>query len=271
MRELLDEAIGVAPPTRIDVDATIARQRRILLLRPAGVLVAVVVVIAAIVFAGNGMVPPAAQRNAPAMSRPSSAATVPSRSPEPNDQVLRRQSTAINELLRVGLTGVTVSDRLTRAATVDVISGMDYPGYRAGAHMSIAVLTTAAGIGDFTFSADSRPGTGSSPLPSETAPEPGSCAEWRGKFEYRGPGSNTFDCTDSIGPEGETVLALSMHNGDLIVYAVLVWRPYSLVSVSVRNCWNGWDGKQPSAAYLPAPPLTLERITAIALDPRLAM
>lgn len=58
MRELLDEAIGVAPPTRIDVDATIARQRRILLLRPAGVLVAAFATVAAIVVAGNGLAGP---------------------------------------------------------------------------------------------------------------------------------------------------------------------------------------------------------------------
>lgn len=186
--------------------------------------------------------------------------------------MLRRQSAAINELLRAGPAGVTVADLRTRAAAVEVIPSKDYPGYMAGdAHMTIAALTTAGGTADFSFTADARPGTGSSPLPSETAPAPGSCDEWRAAFKPEGSGYSPPECTDSTGPGGETVLALSVRNGQIVMYAVLVWRPYSLVSVSVRNCWNGWDGNQAPAVFLPAPPLTLDRLTTIALDPRLAM
>jgi hypothetical protein len=273
MRELFDEAIGVAPPTRIDIDATIARQRKIHLLRPLGAAAVAFVAVAAILVAGNGLDRWSQRSGTMPIGGPGSATPTLDRSPESAEQVMKRQTSAINELLRANLNGVTVADLRTRAATVEVIASKDYPGYLAGnAHMAIAVLQSPAGTGDFHLRIEPRTGTGAAPSPSETTPEPETCDQWRAAIQAQGSEAiSDPQCAQSTGPAGEKVLAVSARHDQVIIFDVLVWRPDSLVSVSARNCWNGWESDRAPTSFLPQPPLTLKQLTAIAVDPRLAM
>jgi hypothetical protein len=273
MRKLFDEAVGVAPPTRIDIDATIARQRKILLLRRLGAAAVAFVAVTAILVAGNGLDRWSQRSGTTPIGGPGSASPTPDRSPESAEQVMKRQTAAINELLRANLNGVTVADLRTRAATVEVIASKDYPGYLAGnAHMAIAVLRSPAGTGDFGLRVEPRPGTGTAPSPSATTSEPETCDQWQAAIQAQGSEAPSApQCAQSTGPGGEKVLAFSGHQGQITTFGVLVWRPDSLVSVSARNCWNGWGSDRAPTSFLPQPQLTLNQLTAIAIDPRLAM
>jgi hypothetical protein len=186
---------------------------------------------------------------------------------------MKRQTATIIELLRANLNRVTVADLRTRAATVEVIASKDYPGYEAGnAHMAIAVLQSSAGTGDFHLRVEPRAGAGGLPSPSEaTASEPESCHQWQAAMQAQGSEIIDPQCTQNTGPAGETVLAFSARHDQIVTSGVLVWRADSLVSVSARNCWNGWESDRAPTSFLPEPQLTLEQLTAIAVDPRLAM
>jgi hypothetical protein len=120
--------------------------------------------------------------------------------------------------------------------------------------MAIAVLQSPAGTGDFQLRVEPRAGTGALPSPSETTSEPESCAQWQAAMQAQESEVSDPQCAQSTGPGGEKVLAVSVRHGQIITFDVLVWRPDSLVSVSARNCWNGWESDRPD--QLPAPAAT---------------
>jgi hypothetical protein len=259
MRELLDDAIGTAPPTAIDVDTVMARQRRIGLLRPAGAVAAALAVLAAV----GGVAAVASGSGQQSGTTPAPAVT---RTREPVDQIMRRQSAAINELLRANLPGATIRDLRTRGSNVEVISSAEYPGHRAGDDpMTYAALESSRGTGLFALNVYLHTGTGTTPDPSETAPPAATCAQLRSQIK-----DSTVECADRTGPASETIVASTISSGPTVVHRVLVWRADSLVVLTAYNYWNDWDGNQPPAVFLPQPPLTVDQLVGIGVDPRLA-
>jgi hypothetical protein len=207
---------------------------------------------------------------APSTGSPGPVSPTPGRSPETQNEILQRQSAAINELLRANVRGFTIADRRTRSATIEVIPSKDYPGYGVDtAHMTDVVFTSPTGIGDLGLYVKPQP-AGVSRGPNDAV------FAWESCFKSPAGGSpappGNYECVDGAGVETAT-----FRNNGMIAYNVQVYRPGSWVRVTVRNCWSGWTRtstsfmERPCTDTLPEPPLTLDQVKAIALDPRLAM
>ena len=286
MRDILDEAIGASPPTRIDIDAVIARRRRVSVLRSLATITAAGAVAAAVVTAavavnapnpGPGLGRPGGsgnQRSATATPPPTPAA-LPSRGPQTTNEVQLRLSTSLTGQLTAALTAVKIDDRRTKTAGLRVYPRQDGPdpGYVATVR-----LTTAAGSGTFTSLSAHRTEAAPTPTPSgpiTTRPDPPTtCEEFWAGSQTASANPSDRQCRTSVGPDGQVVLAtMDKFDDRAIRYEVVVLWADAYVDVTLENYFEGWEneGDPPDQTYLPAPQLTMEQLGTLAENPSLGV
>jgi hypothetical protein len=282
MRDLLDEAIGTSPPTRLDLDAIVARNRRFAMLRSGATIAVAGGTAAAIIAAIVAVNPPGretrpspggvnAGRSASGQATPSPA-PLPSRPAQTPTEIKQRLATTLTNQLTAALPNVKIEDLSTKAVGIRVDSGGGYqPGYRVGVR-----LTTDAGSGTLRMISAPRPKAAPVPSPSgpvTTRPEPPtSCAEFWAGSQTAPAHPSDRQCRATIGPQGQIVLAaIDKLDAQAIRYEVVVLWAESSVDLVLENYFEGWtgEGDPPDQTFLAAPQLTLEQLSTIAESPAL--
>jgi hypothetical protein len=281
MRDLLDEAIGASPPTRLDLDAIVARNRRFAMLR-SGAAMAVAAGTAAAVIAAIVAVNPPARENRPAPGgldpTTASGQATPSPAPLPSGpaqtttQIKQRLATTLTNQLTAGLPNVKIEDLTTKAVGIRVVlEDGRQPGYRVGVR-----LTTAAGSG--TLRLISAPRVKAAPAPSPSGPvttrpnPPTSCGEFWAGSQTAPVHPSDRQCHATVGPQGQIVLAaIDKMDAQATRYEVVVLWAGSFVDLVLENYFEGWagEGDPPDQTFLAEPQLTLEQLSTIAASPAL--
>jgi len=276
VRQTLDQAIGVAPASTVDVDRVVAKgrfRRRLAVAGAAGgTALAAVGLIAALTLTtgprpGPGPGPTEVQPAAPDGGAPVRAGETP-------EQTTARLVTALTDGLTSALPGVRLTDGPTGQAGVVVFSD--------ARHSADIVLTTAAGPSEVFF--ESWPG-GDQPESSAPTDWPSgqpappvaitwirSCAELPHNETIIAEGHRVADeCQESTGAGGQTIVAITERCLDCATpttyrYDVYVTWTNARVGLSINR-----DTKRGPAGSGAAPLLTLEQLVAIAADPRLTV
>jgi len=255
IRQLFDAAIGVAPPSTIDIDALIRRQRKMTLVRRwgritgAATAVVGVAVAGTLGFAGGGFQP------TPEPEKPPRA-------------VVGRFDPAVAKRLGEALQ-VAMEEQLPDAAFLpgrrEPFTFRDEEG---DSYFSDFAIRDENGVGSFMVvaTAGHRGPTGCDDN-----------ADQDGLASYR------ISCQANTGPSGETVVAvtsddrLTDRNDDrrIIGHVVFVNKPDGTsISMFVRNfhstksVWGPGEEMEPTATR---PPMTTEQMVAVALDPGLTL
>ncbi|HEY2672156.1 MAG TPA: hypothetical protein VGJ07_17530 [Rugosimonospora sp.] len=289
MHDMFDEAIGSSPPSKLDIDAIVARKRRYAAWRSGAAIAAAGGVAAAVIVAsvavhaagrGSGLGPAGGGLgNRPSAagvaSPPPSPAALPSRPPETPGQVEQRLAATLTGQLTTLLPGVQVNDLRTKGAGVGVSPVQDNgsgPGYRAGVR-----LNNSAGTGTFTALSAQRH---DAPTPSPTGPlttrpqPPTSCEQFWAGSQTAPAHPDDHQCNASVGPDGQIVLAaIDKLDGQAIRYEVVVLWAHSYVDVTLENYFEGWEGEgdPPDRTFLPQPQFTLAQLATLAEDPSLGI
>lgn len=274
MFKTIEEQIGASPLSTIDVDAiVVAGRRRTRLRRLAAVgsttaaATAVVATLALTVSAlgtpgqpsAPTVVPPAAQPAGPDGAAPVHAGETP-------EQTTQRLAAALTDALTAALPGVVLTEWFGGQPGVLV----NYEGkpdrYNAG-----TVLTVEAGQNQVDF--QSWPG-GVLPPPMTVTSSPPD-AWFESCEDVTDPRHSQLECTDSIGPDGQKIVAFTVLCGPddecpvgmVSSYRVYVTWTNARVELSIAAAT-----KRGGPADPPAPPLlTLEQVIAVAVDPGLTV
>ncbi len=279
-KERIDEIIGATPPSTVDVDAIVARERKTAWLRPnpwvttaAGV--AAVAVGAAFVLAPGspGSVSPAAgSSSAPELPEPCKIPTLmgPVPTEKPADAMVR-------------LTGVlttAVNARLAAGTTLSP-SAANYPVGDPGrgplqvVHSSRPVTNGGGGVctgGEDEFLAGATTvRSGKKGGVQATLGRLGGRLNMPADCVDQAPKGMEQVCHRSIGPKGEVIVAttLTSKGGGPSIHRVEVARADKIGVI--LDAANAVDAKRDRKPDSPAPPLTLEQLTEIALDPGMTL
>lgn len=277
-RNIFDEAIGDVPPSTVDVDAVVARQRRAALVRGLGTPAAVAAAAVVAVTVGAALaVPGGLGSGSGGPSQQPSGAPTPTISPcaQPSDlppipgepaEVAARLRAALDAAVREQL-----PDAQLTANSMAVYDGRQYEPlefvhvYQEGAnyggscqghqdyYLARATVTDPAGTGSILASVGRVEEPGSFMLQcSATSPE------------------RTF-CQERTGPGGERITVTTLVVGEgAIVHRIDAVRPDgTMVTVDSQNV--GSDIKEDGPAQRPTPPLTHDQLIAIALIPGLTL
>jgi hypothetical protein len=284
MRDIFDEAIGTSPPTTVNIDTVIGRQRRIARLRSAGALggagAAMAAIVATAVVAGlfggdtAAQSPGSGDRSSAVVATSPSAAPLPSRSPESAQQITQRLTTTLTARLTALLPGVHLTDRRTKKPGVRVYPRAAGP---AGGYLSTLRVTTSAGSGTFWLVSSPRPKPGPSPSPTGPVTDrpdpPTTCADFWADSQTAPAHPDDRQCTASTGPDGQIVLsALDQLDANAVRYEVVVLWAGAYVDLTLENYFEGWqnEGDPPTMTFLPSPQLTLNQLATLAQNPNLA-
>jgi hypothetical protein len=294
MRDMFDRAIGVLPPSTIDIDAIVTRKRRYLALRSyaavtaaSGLAAAAVVATVALIGTGGGVGQPVAGTSTRGYSNPTGAQAtaspaespgdLPSRPAESPTQVEQRIAVTLTDQLTRLLPGVHLNDRRTKVAGIKV-----YPVPGSDGYLASARVVTQAGTGTLTSLSSPRHAAQSpSPSPGTSGPAVTSRPEQVGSCDDFWAGSHTApahpddrQCAQSRGPEGQIVLsAVDKITSTAIRYEVVVLWAHSYVDVTLENYFEGWEGQgdPPNMTFMPVPQLTLAQLATVAGTPALGV
>jgi hypothetical protein len=302
-RELLDETITGPMPPFGSVDALIARERRAQGRRRfaaagAAAFGVVAVLVAVTAFGGTPTASPPPigatldPSAAPSASQPPTAAPSPSASspwptppPEPDPADLRVLTAVLKAHVSDRLPGTTFTSNYpgmrAMEVTVDRLEGSVPKGSGYNSLWASAdIAVDGRGLGSFDlglgFVDDGRPGAQWCAT-TKTLYDGGSCntmADVSGVLEVLTGCADKADddprtCQERPGAHGETIVTLGgkVGGGDRAEYRVDVTRPDGTALLLMCRNWTRADGRDGSIK----PPLRLDDLVAIALDPRLAM
>jgi hypothetical protein len=284
VRHSLDQTIGSSPVSTVDLDAVVATGRRRRVWRrmsvagaAGGSLVAIGVVAALVFTPGGTPAPNRAQPPAAAGTTTAATNTAPRHPGETTDQTKQRLATALHSGLSAALPGVQVGDGPTGQSGVLVyLEG-------SGAYTTDTVLTTPAGQGEvFLVSWPTGLPAAQTPTSSSTDGQRPpiavvwvtSCADlpyindaqtWDGK-------QLVFECADSVGLQGQTVVAVTQRctgcaGQPVLGHDVYVTWSNARVNLSIaRDTKRGEPGDS-----LTAPLLSRDQLIALAVNPDLAV
>jgi hypothetical protein len=282
VHDTLDQAIGAAPVSSVDVDTVVARgrrrgfRRRLAVTGAAGgtACVAVGIVIALVLTSASpptaGRTQNQAQPGASLTTGPVHDGTAPGHDGETQQQTQRRLADALTSGLTAALPGVRLSNGPTGRPGV-VVGGYDNSRYD-----SDIVLTTAAGTSEVGFV--SSPGGGPTLSPAQGAMPRvilwlESCAALPSAKIFSGEGYRIIDsCQQSTGPAGQTVVVVTERcTGCPHKYTI-----YYDVYVTWRNAWvnlivNRDTKRGGPDDSLTAPVLSADQLVAIAINPDLTV
>ncbi|OXM63722.1 hypothetical protein [Amycolatopsis vastitatis] len=280
-REQFDAAIGAVPPSTVDVEAVLDRERRRARVRrvanpwtAAGAGVAAVAAGAVLVLAPGDPAPSVVQ---PGAAAPPSSSDPCRLAPRPTTAPLREKATVVADRLTTVLTDA-VRQRVAAGTTLGVHTLGQYP--KGTQHPPLAFFhvfsatvakdSTCSGGEDYFMAAASttekahkgnvwavvtRLGGNATPA-SECSPPP-----------ERTEGS----CHRRTGPHGETIVeeTFTMPGGPT-VNRVNVTKPDGTgVLVEAQN--TARDANQGDAPDMPSPPLSLAQLAEVGLDPGLTL
>jgi hypothetical protein len=282
MRNSLDQAIGVAPVSTVDVDRIVARARRRGLQRRVAAAAGGTTVVAAGVVAALALTTPGgpAPGSGQYIVRPGAAsAAAPVRGGETTDQAKQRLSAALAHGLTAALPGVRLSDGPTGQPGVLVYldQTQDPANYNTD-----TVLATANRQGEVFLV--SWPG-GRVPVPDGPTSGPSgqpapptfvrwvtSCADLSTGNAFMDGHQVVNDCQDSVGPAGQTIVTLTERCVDCPGQPTFRYDAYVTWSNARVNLGIERDTKRgASAESATAPLLTLDQVIAIATDPDLTV
>ena len=239
-RTMFTEAVGEIPPTSIDVDRIMARQRRVIRLRRIGVVVAAAVAVGAVtVGAVSGIGRP--RTEVPVAPAPS----IPAVHTPPPQQ--RRPFTQLD---------IAVFEAVHRVAPdlewVNWNSGPGTRGYEPKVWMGQGEIRSGARAGTLVL--------------QFSYPDWGKIGPCTAELVKRG-------CVTRTGPGGELIQTVSTRNPDAGLN-----RAKGAVDKSKMTLTNSMLMERPDGRVLIVdlhgddenPPLTLEQLTALALDPAVA-
>ncbi|WP_203923637.1 hypothetical protein [Rugosimonospora africana] len=190
-------------------------------------------------------------------------------------QVKQRLVNTLTSQLTALLPGVQINDRTTKQAGITIRPGQDN-GPGQSYHASVR-LTTSPGSG--TFDALSAPRS-ESPTASPTGPvtdrpqPPTTCEQFWAGSQTAPAHPDDRQCTVSVGPEGQIVLAaIDKLDTQAVRYEVVVLWAHSYVDVTLENYFEGWvnEGDPPNQTFLPTPQLTLTQLATLAENPALGV
>jgi hypothetical protein len=233
-RRALQDAVGKIPPTSIDVDQIIGRQRRLIRLRRVGVLVAAAVAVGAITIgavAATGR-PDAQLPVAPTPSVPAVPTPPP---PQQQGKAFTRLDTAIFEAI----------DRVAPGLRwISWNSGITTRGYEPNGWMGQGEVRSDAGTGELVV--------------QFSPPDWGEVGPCTGDLVKNG-------CVMTTGPGGEKIMTFSTRNPAngkhrplTLTHSMFMQRPDGRVLIVDIH---GADEKSP---------LTIAQLTALVLDPAVA-
>src|SRR5215831_7026652 len=212
MRHSLDQAIGAAPVSTVDVDQIVARARRRGLQRRVAAAAGGTAVVAAAVVAALALSTPGgpARGSGQYVVRPGSASVAaPTRAGETTDQAKQRLSAALARGLTAALPGVQLSDGPTGQPGVVVYfdDGQNRANYNTD-----TVLATANRQGELflvSWPGGRVPAAGPTGGPSGQPASPtfvawvSACADLStGGYAFMDGHRVVQDCQDSVGPAG---------------------------------------------------------------------
>jgi hypothetical protein len=281
-REQFDAAIGVVPPSTVDVEAVLDRERRRARVRrvanpwtAAGAGVAAVAAGAVLVLAPSGPAPSVVQ---PGAAPPPPSSDACRLAPRPTTAPLKEKATVVADRLTTVLTDA-VRQRLAAGTTLGVHTMGQYPkgtqhGPLAFYHVFSALVAhgggECSGGEDYFMAAASttekthkgsvwavvtRLGGNASPE-TECGPPPD---------DMQG------SCRRRTGPHGETIVEQTLTTpGGPTVDRVNVTKPDGTgIIVEAQN--TARDAKLGDAPDMPSPPLSLAQLSEVALEPGLTL
>jgi hypothetical protein len=267
--EDFDKAIGRTPPSTVDVERVIARERRRSWLRASPVALAAAAIVAisagAVMFSGAGVAP-----------------SVPATLPSPSTQSYCPGNTPTAPRLPVDiedaaarLSGVLKSAVVDRAAAGTKLAPNVAAQYPAGImheplvfyHVSTQAEPRADGCGGGTDHLEARAtlinGSKTGSVWSVIGRLGGGATPANGCPPVTQPQTQE-SCTASSGPSGETIVATTSGRGSVKTYRVDVTKTdgtgVTVVAENVR------DGKRDTVPTSTVPPLTIAQLTEIAID-----
>jgi hypothetical protein len=239
-QDLLDDAIGIPPPSTVDIDAVMSRQRRRVRYQQAGLVAstAAVTLGAAVALA----MLPLGHRS------PSVPSTQPASPPAPSrEQEAARLSTALHELM----TQVLPDAQFQKYGTGGRPAGEPLQFLDEGDHFGAsAAIKDSAGTGAIYVSVGKEPSSFRDTHKCDDGPMP---------LDVQ------VTCEVQQGPAGAIVMVMSTTEGAYKRWLVEVIRPdNNSVYVDMGS------GTSFEAPQRPAPPLTKAQTIALAEDPSLA-
>jgi hypothetical protein len=280
-REQFDAAIGVVPPSTVDVDAVLDRERRRARVRrvanpwtAAGAGVAAVAAGAVLVLAPGDPGPSLVQPGAAAPPPSSDACGL---APRPTGALPTEKAAVAAGRLTTVLTAA-VQQRLAAGTTLGVHTLGQYPkgtqhGPLAFYHVFSALVakdSTCSGGEDYFMAAASTSKKALKGGVWAIVTRLGGNATPATECQ-RAPDGTQGSCNRRTGPHGETIVeeTFTMPGGPT-VNRVNVTKPDGTgVLVEAQN--TARDAKQGDAPDMPSPPLSLAQLAEVALDPGLTL
>ncbi|MGW5717151.1 hypothetical protein ACWEVP_13380 [Amycolatopsis sp. NPDC003865] len=285
-RDQFDAAIGAVPPSTVDVDAVLDRERRRARVRrvanpwtAAGAGVAAVAVAVAVVFVpgGSGATPvmPGSPPSAPPSSDPCSVDPYP---PQTGAPIPEKADVAASRL--TGVLTAAVQQRLAPGTKLSSNAQGKYPKGEQHGPLSffhvfsarVAHKSTCSGGEDYFMAA------------ATTADGPRQGNVWAIVTRLGGnatpatecgkpPEGMQLSCELKTGPHGETVVeeTLSSPGQATSNRTNVTRRDGTGVMVESQNVADDAKKDHPDGPDMPAPPLSLAQLTDIALDPGLTL
>lgn len=247
-QELIDDEIGTAPPSTVDVNAIVSRQRKLVRVQRAGVAVAAGVVAAALV-TGVGILQQAGGVRSPDVTALPSPSASPSPSPtqDPRAAEAARLTGELRPLLAALLPNAGYKPfPQDDGPAGDALVFVDRGGYFI-ATAEVRDTKGPGGLKVLTGDLSSVYGTPECPAPDEV------------------PLDVKISCDMVPGPDGATVMRLTMTRGKFMRHLIFVHRPDGKsVAVEVMN------GTKNFVSTRPNPPLTRDQAISLATRPTLA-
>jgi hypothetical protein len=289
VRHTLDEAIGPAPVSTIDVNDVVARARRGNLWRrlavggaAGGTALAAAGIVVALTLTSTSS---ALTQSEPASATPTSTSTstetvhdgaAPVRTGETSDQTGQRLVTALTYGLSSALPGVSLSDGPTGQPGVALFA-------EDGGFTSDTVLRTANRDGEIFFESwpggavpvptPTTSGSANEPAPPVAVSEPTSCAQLPADAGISAEGYPLVnDCSESIGLDGQVIVAVTQRCPDcpghptLRIDAFVTWTNARVDLAVVRDTKRSAPNESATA-----PLLSRDQLVDIALNPDLTI
>jgi hypothetical protein len=279
MRHSLDQAIGEAPVSTVDVDQIVARAKRRGLRRR---VVAASASIAAVAAAGAAVLAVATPTHGPAQrtvqpGAPSGAAPV--RDGETPDQIKQRLSTALAEGVSATLPGVHLSDGPTGQAGVVVYVDQDQHVNRYNTDTVLATANRQGEVFLVSWSGGQVPvPAGPTDWPSGQPAPPifvtwvSSCADLSTGDSFLDGNRVVQECQERAGPAGQAIVTLTERCVDCPGQPALRYDVYVTWTNARVNLGIARDTKRGGAdESATVPLLTLDQLVAIATDPDLTV
>jgi hypothetical protein len=248
-RALLDDEIGTPPPSRVDIDDIIGRQRqwrrhRRLGIGCAGAAVLLAVVPASVVLSrGDGTGPPGQP------ARPAASSTATPGPPSTRDATATRMTEALTQAMAELLPDAEFLPNRTPGE--ERVDALVFDALGENEYTATAKVQDAAGVGSIEVTVQKDP--------------PFSRAEFKCYEDQLPLDVDEYNCKMRPGPKGAQAMVVSSRRDTYIWYRTWLMKRDVFVSIQVDNAA---DVAEPdSSVQRSRPHLTVEQTTTLAYNP----